>query len=249
LGRGEGKEVKMPFSKVMYSPRFKRAAVYGNGQCNFRCRGCSYNLNLPTKASGPALLTVERVKEVLAGLDVERVHFLGGEPTLNPDLAEVARFAHEELGACTKIGHSNGSVLPPEHIDAISVSIKAFDEAIHREYTGVSNAPVLANFEAMYRRGMQVDASTVFIPGLVGLEEIERIARFIASLDPEIPYHITGYVPVPGAPWRAPTREEVEEAAEVARRYLAYVTFSALTLDDILHIRERDIRYRSVRVA
>jgi len=237
----------MPFSKVTYSSRFKRAAVYGDGRCNFRCQGCSYRLK-PAEGAGP-LLGVEEVKDVLAGLDVERVHFLGGEPTLNPDLAEVARFAHRELGAFTKIGHSNGSIMPPEHIDAISVSIKALDDAKHRAYTGVSNAPVLANFKAMYRRGIRVDASSVFIPGLVGLEEIERIARFIASLDPEIPYHIIGYVPAPDAPWRAPTREEVEEAAEVARRYLAHVTFSALSADDFLHLRERDVRYQSVRVA
>jgi len=237
----------MPFSKVTYSSRFKRAALYGDYRCNFRCRGCSYRLKPPEGAE--PLLGVEEAKEALAGLEVERVHFLGGEPTLNPDLAEVARFAHEKLGAYTKVGHSNGSILPPEHIDAISVSIKAFDEALHRAYTGVSNASVLANFEAMYRRGIQVDASSVLIPGYIGLEEIERIARFIASLDPEIPYHIIGYVPVPDAPWRAPTKEEVEEAAMVAKRYLAQVTFSALSTDDFLHLRERDERYQSVRVA
>jgi len=237
----------MPFTKVTYSSRFRRAAVYGDYRCNFRCRGCSYGL----KPSGEAkpLLGVKEVKEVLAGLDVERVHFLGGEPTLNPDLAELARFVHKELGAFTKIGHSNGSILAPAHIDAISVSLKAFDEALHRDYTGVSNAPVLANFETMYRQGIRVDASSVLIPHYVGLDEIERIARFIASLDPEIPYHIIGYVPVPGAPWRGATREEVEEAAEVAGRYLAHVTFSALTVEDFLHLRERDERYRSVRVA
>ena len=237
----------MPFIKVTYSSRFRRAAIYGDYRCNFRCRGCSYRLKPPEGAE--PLLGVEEAKEALAGLEVERVHFLGGEPTLNPDLAEVARFAHEKLGAYTKIGHSNGSILPPAHIDAISVSIKAFDDALHRDYTEVSNAPVLANFETMYRRGIQVDASSVLIPGYIGLEEIERIARFIASLDPEIPYHIIGYVPVPGAPWRAPTREEVEEAAEAAGRYLAHVTFSALTVDDFLHLWERDKRYRSVRVA
>jgi len=237
----------MPFTKVTYSPRFKRAAVYGDSRCGFHCRGCSYRLKPPAKAH--PLLTTERVEEVLAGLEVERVHFLGGEPTLNPDLAEVARFAHEELGAYTKIGHSTGIHIPPPHIDAISVSLKAVDDALHRDYTGVSNAPVLANFRAMYERGLQVDASSVFIPGYIGLAEIERIARFIASLDPEIPYHIIGYVPVPGAPWRGPTRMEVEEAAAVARRYLSNVTLSALTVDDLLHLQERDVRYQSVRVA
>ena len=237
----------MSFSKVTYSQRFKRANVYGDYRCHFHCRGCSYKLKPP--ASGPPPLSAEQVKEALVGLEVERVHFLGGEPTLNPGLAEVARFAHQELDAYTKLGHSTGSIMPPAHIDAASVSLKTFDEALHRDYTGVSNAAVLANFEAMYRRGVQVDASSVLIPDYIGLDEIERIARFIAALDPEIPYHITGYVPVPGAPWRGPTREEVEEAAAVAQRHLAHVTFSALTADDFFHLRERDVRYQSVRVA
>ena len=237
----------MPFSKITYSSRFKRAAVYGDYRCNFRCRGCSYKLKSPEGTE--SLFSAERANEILAGLDVGRVHFLGGEPTLNPDLAEVARFAHEELGTYTKIGHSTGIRMPPPGIDAISVSLKAFDDDLHKDYTGVSNAPVLTNFKAMYRQGIQVDASSVLIPDYIGPEEIERIARFIASVDPRIPYHIIGYVPVPGAPWRAPTREEVEEAADMARRYLAHVTFSALTVDDFLHLRERDERYQSVRVA
>ena len=247
----------MSFSKVTYSQRFKRANVYSDYRCNFRCRGCSYKLKPPAKERS---LTAEQVKEALAGLaagpdgplarrEVERVHFLGGEPTLNPDLAEVAYFAHQELGAYTKLGHSTGYNLPPAHIDAASVSLKTFDEALHRDYTGVSNAAVLANFEAMYRRGIKVDASSVLIPDYIGLDEIEHIACFVAALDPEIPYHITGYVPVPDAPWRGATREEVEEAAVIAQRLMAHVTFSAMTADDFFHLRERDIRYQSIRVA
>jgi pyruvate formate lyase activating enzyme len=180
---------------------------------------------------------------------LERVHFLGGEPTLNPDLGELARFAHEELGLFTKIGHSNGSRMPPPHIDAVSVSIKALDDRLHRDYTGVSNEAVLANFRKMYERGIALDASTVFIPDYVDIAEIERIAQFIASVNPEIPFHITGYVPVPGTPWRGPTREEVEEAATTARRHLAHVTFSCLSLEDLHRLPERDVRYQSVRVA
>jgi pyruvate formate lyase activating enzyme len=240
-------EVEMSFSKVTYSQHFKRANVYSDYRCNFHCRGCSYKLKPPAKEQS---LAAEQVKEALVGLEeVERVHFLGGEPVLNPDLAEAARFAHQELGAYTKLGHCTGYNLPPAHIDAASVSLKTFDEALHRDYTGVSNAAVLANFEAMYRRGIQVDASSVFIPDCIGLGEIERIACFVASLDPDIPYHITGYVPVPGAPWRGPTREEVEEAAAIAQRYLMQVTFSAMTADEFFHLRERDIRYQSIRVA
>ena len=240
----------MPFRKVTYNARFRRAAVYGEPRCNFRCRGCSYGVKPPEGEGG---LPLRRVMEVLSELSaerpLERVHFLGGEPTLNPDLGELARFVHEELGLSTKIGHSNGSRMPPPYIDAVSVSIKAVDDKLHLDYTGVSNAAVLANFRGMYARGIALDASTVFIPDYVDFAEIERIARFIASVDPDIPFHITGYVPVPGAPWRGPTKEEVEEAAAIARRYLAHVTSSCLSAEDLRRLPERDVRYRSVRVA
>lgn len=238
--------IEMAFYKITYNPHFKRANLYG-WSCNFRCRGCSYKLKSPYE--GEPFLSLEKVKEVLRGLDIEKVHFLGGEPTTNPDLPEIARFAHNELGAYTKIGHSNGSNMPPQDIDATSVSIKAYTDALHIDYTGVSNATALKNFAEAYRLGIKLDASSVFIPGYIACDEIERIARFIAGVDPNIPYHIVGYVPVPGVAWRRPTYGEMEEAAAIASKYLASVTFSHLNLEDFVDLGTRDIRYRSVVVA
>ncbi|TDA32166.1 MAG: hypothetical protein DSO04_02685, partial [Hadesarchaea archaeon] len=64
----------------------------------------------------------------------------------------------------------------------------------------------------------------VYVPGLVEGEEVERIARFLSSLDPGIPYHLDALLP-PDERWRAPSPEEVEEAARRAGRYLRRVTF------------------------
>jgi pyruvate formate lyase activating enzyme len=236
----------MSYYKVTYNAHFKRANLHGWG-CNFNCRGCSYRVKTPYHGEPP--LSVEKVKEVLRGLDIERVHFLGGEPTINPDLPEVAGFVHDELGLYTKIGHSNGSRFPPEGVDATSVSIKAYTDSLHRDYTGVSNVDVLKNFEEAYGRGIAVDASSVFIPGYVDCDEIEKIASFITRIDAEIPYHIIGYIPQPDAPWRQPTRQEVEKAAAIARKHLSKVTCSCLSNEEVLHPEARDIRYRSVRVA
>jgi len=205
-------------------------------------------LNAPYEPGTP-FLDVEQVKEVLGRLDVERVHFLGGEPTTTPNLPELARFAHNELNAYTKIGHSNGSIMPPRYIDAISISIKAYTDSIHVDYTGVSNEKVLNNFVRIYDLGIKLDASSVFIPEYIDCEEIEKIAKFIANIDHRIPYRIIGYVPVPGAPWRGPTQEEVEFAAQTARKHLSNVTFSCLSPDEFLNLRNTDPLYKSIRVA
>jgi pyruvate formate lyase activating enzyme len=139
--------------------------------------------------------------------------------------------------------------MPPKDIDAVSVSIKAYTDAIHIDYTGVSNVNVLKNFVKMYDLGIKMDASSVFIPEYIDYGEIEKIAKFIAEVDPEIPYHLIGYVPVPDAPWREPTRQEIEHAARIAKKYLSKVTFSRLTPDEFLNIRNVDPRYKSIRVA
>lgn len=237
----------MAIYKITYSKEFKRASLYNWG-CNFNCKGCSYKLKTPYMPKTP-FLSAKKVKEILSRLSPEKVHFLGGEPTTNPDLPQLARFCHNELKAYTKIGHSNGSIMPPNDIDAISVSIKAYTNRIHIDYTGVPNNDVLTNFAKIYEMGIKVDASSVFIPEYVDCDEIEKIAKFIADVDPEIPYHIVGYVPVPDAPWRGPTLEEVKCAAQIARKHLSNVTFSCLSHEEFLNLRETDPRYRSVKVA
>jgi pyruvate formate lyase activating enzyme len=168
---------------------------------------------------------LDHIKATLGSLRPKRVHFLGGEPTTNPLLPQLARFAHEELGAFTKLGHSNGSGRIPDYVDGASFSIKALSPNIHEEYTGFSNEEVLRHFADAYYRGLQVTASSVLIPGIIDTEEIERLAEFVASLDRRIPFHITAYMPVPGAPYFAPTVEEVKRARDISKRYLNMVTF------------------------
>ena len=237
----------MAFYKITYSEKFKRANLHNYG-CNFNCAWCSYKLNGHGKPE--RFLTVDKIKEVLSLLDLERVHFIGGEPTMYPGLAEIAEFAHNQLGAYTKIGHSNGSCIPPDHIDAWSVSIRTVSDKVHRDYTGGKSAlTVLRNFKEAYDKGIILDASSILIPDLFGQDEIERIAQFIAEIDPNIPYHIVGYIPVPDSPWRKPTSDEVKKAEDVAKKYLKHVTSSCLSSEDYSTLHTKDIRYRSIRVA
>ena len=67
------------------------------------------------------------------------------------------------------------------------------------------------------------------IPGLIDEYEVEKVAEFIADIDPEIPYRIDAYFKVPDCPWEDATNEEVEHAAELARKHLKHVSY--LTLD------------------
>jgi len=231
--------------KVTYNERYKRANIHTAG-CNFRCIGCSYKLR---KVKEGKKLTPEEVINALKKLNIRRVHFIGGEPTLCPDIKVIAEFCHEKLGIRTKIGHSTGWNMPPEHIDEMNITIKAYTVDLHKKYTGVSNRRVLSNFRKIYKRGVVLSASTVLIPGMIDANEIERIARFISDIDPMIPFHITGYIPVPNTPWRAPTQSEMLEAKNLAENYLEKVSISWFrSAEDYMEMVRRNPRYQSIRV-
>lgn len=83
----------------------------------------------------------------------------------------------------------------------IKFDLKAFDETLHIALTGVSNKRSLENFARTASKFSEnsntpfVIASTLLVPGYVDAEEVGRIARFIASFHPEIPYSLLSFGP------------------------------------------------------
>ncbi len=230
----------MAIFKITYSAEFARATLHHDG-CNFRCLGCTYKLaSRPRPQQWP---TIDAIHDCLRGLELDAVHFMGGEPTTNPQLPELLAFCKRQLGVATRLGHTNGSGLVLQDLDGSNVSFKAFDERLHRRYTGHPAAPLYANFRRSYEAGLEMRASTVFNPEFGGLEQVEKIAAFVGGLDRRIPFHVLGYIPVPGAPWRRPTSEELEQAVAAARRFLDSVTFSHLTSDQAKDLQHRDQRF------
>ena len=141
---------------------------------------------------------------------------LGGEPLTCEDLDEIIGFAKEELEARVKIAHSNASLDVPEGVDEMGVSLRAITKRKHQQLTGAPNNKVLANIFKLFDRGIDLHISTILIPEVITLDEIEKISEYVASVDEGIPFHITGYIPVPGIPWTSPSLEEMRAAVEVA---------------------------------
>jgi len=203
--------------------------------CNFECIGClrkvePFDCHFPEpkgspKPFSPTFLTLDEIIDALKSVKPEIVVFEGWEPTLDPHLSKIATELHREIGTCNYL-LTNGYVLPElEGIDEVKVSIKALSDEIHREYTGKSNRRVLDNLREFYQSGIKLSAETVLIPGYVNEEEIGRIARFLASVDKQIPLRIDAYWPIASKKWRAPTAKEMRKAVEEAERYLVNVSF------------------------
>lgn len=210
--------------------------------CNFHCLGCILKLSpwdchLTTdirrrleSLTSLRTLNFYEMQKVIEPLGVRRVVLGGGEPTIDEEIVDIVMWLNS-VGIRT-ILLTNGYALDKDKVeelkanglDEVCVSIKAFADTIHVGYTGKSNENVLKNFKLLYKSGVRLRAESVLIPGLVGVDEIESIARFIASVDSSIPYRIDGYTSVPGASWRQPSKEEMFKAVGEAGKHLENVS-------------------------
>ncbi len=240
----------MSFSRVTWNPQYDFATLHNWG-CNFHCSYCSYKLR--SGAAGrpgfaapkpERFLTVQELKKALLSVKPGKVYFMGGEPTTASEIEEMLEFAKTELGAVTRLGHTNGSRLPLPYLDGANVGFKAWNEELHMKITGRPKSLIYDNFRAAVEAGLKMAANMVFIPELVGLAELEGLVRFLAELNPEIPFHIMGYIPVPGQTWRRPDAQEMEEAMQRCKQYLPHVNCSHLSSEEALNLEARDDRFK-----
>ncbi|MDI6707656.1 MAG: radical SAM protein [Candidatus Thermoplasmatota archaeon] len=209
----------------------KTACVHFDG-CNFNCLGCirkkdCYDIHLRNKdepKNKTQRLSLARVLKILTTLKAEKVILMGGEPTIDLEILKLTEILRA-LGIYTYL-LTNGYILSDELIQSINeicISIKACSNDLHKKFTGKSNIRVLKNFECAYNSKALLRAESILIPDMIDAEEIEKIAKFISSIDANIPYHIDAYLPVNDL-WRAPTIDEMKNAVDRARKCLKNVT-------------------------
>ena len=157
-----------------------------------------------------------------------------------PHLDRIVTYAKDERGARVRIAHSNASMMPPEGVDEVGVSLRAFSKRKHQQLTGAQNTKVLSNIFRMHDKGIRLKITTILIPEMIDAKEIEEIAQFVSKVGNDVPLHITGYIPVPGLPWRRPTRDEMADAVIAAKRHMPRVTCSILSVREYLSMSEKD---------
>ncbi|KAF0120665.1 MAG: radical SAM domain-containing protein [bacterium] len=219
---------------IVYSPELKEICLYFDGGCNFSCHGCitryypqDCHLDELPRDTKKKRLSQREVISFLKSLSFRRVIFLGLEPALDPDFLLLAKILKERFSTYNIVLTNGWEYIDDKAIDEVCVSIKAYSKTIFKEFTGKDNPEkVLENFKKYAENcSIKLRAESVFIPGYIDNEEIEKIARFIASIDSTIPYRIDAYIPFGGKDkFRKPTKEEMERANTIAHRYLKKVS-------------------------
>lgn len=203
--------------------------------CNFHCKGCFR----PARDEGGTRLTAEETLERMEraclnyyGKVPSEAMITGGEPTLDRDYLLSLVKGLKEKGFEKIVLMTNGYELgvDEDYVNELEeaglteahVDLKAFSEDVHRWYTGKSNEPVLRAIEKLNASGIELLIQTVYMPGTVDDAEIEKIAKFLASVNKNIKYRINPFVPIFAYEkvTKRPTLEEMERAYEIASMHL-----------------------------
>ena len=245
----------MSFHSITHNAKYRFATLHNYG-CMFRCPVCSYKLHRgPEGRPGYAwpkpdgFLTTGQIKEALRTVDLATLYFMGGEPTMARNLAELLDFGKNTMGVRTFLGHCNGWKLDLPNLDGANVGLKAWDPQVHRAYTGREKDLIFGNFQRAFEAGMDLKANVVYVPGLVDVDQVEAIAAWLGSLSRDIRFHIMGYIPVPGQPYERPTAEQMTEAVACCKRHLNQVGRSHLTSEEARNHAVRDDRFAVKQIA
>ena len=219
----------MNIHRITYNPKLNSASLYFIG-CNFRCRGCFWKeLYGKTDFKKIRFLNLDETVDVLKKVSPSRVHIISGDPVLSPEFRALPKRLYDEFKCEVRL-MTNGFILPDiEGLSHVAFSIKAYDEDLHKRYTGRSNEMCLKNFEKLYANNVDIAASTVLIPDFVWFDEIEKIAGFVASVGKDIPLRIINYAPVADLPLRVPDIKEIDYAVSLASKHLNNVSRSPLS--------------------
>ncbi len=188
--------------------------------CNFRCGFCQnwgisqINCTLPVSktASGKKTKELDTIKQQMGELfsaekvvalakahECRSIAYTYTEPTVSWEFVlETAKLAHES--GLKNILVTNGyftaaafSLLKP-YLDAVNLDLKFFQDRSYEKICAAHLTPVLDSLRLLVSAGVWVEVTTLIIPGVNdSLKELAEIAKFIAELNLDIPWHISRF--------------------------------------------------------
>jgi pyruvate formate lyase activating enzyme len=188
-----------------FYPGSKALSIAAAG-CNFRCSFCqNWEISQAPRRSGGALRgTALLPRDIVAEAQAQgcrSISYTYTEPTIFFEYAYDAARLASEAGLANNFvtnGYMTAEALTTirPYLDAANVDLKAFKDETYKKICGARLDPVLDTIRLMRKLGVWVEVTTLVVPGLNdGDAELAGIARFIAGVDPDIPWHISRFHP------------------------------------------------------
>ncbi len=222
---------------------FSVAAAGCNLRCDF-CQNWRISQHKPYECfkSISTTLYPEEIVERADMRGAESISYTYSEPAIFFEYAyETSKLAHQK--GLKNIFVTNGFIsldaiekISP-YLDAANVDLKYFSEGLYADKSGGELRPVLDSIEKMKKLGVWIEITTLIIPGVNDSpDEFNKIASYIASLDKNIPWHISRFFPDYKCKYKKPTPyESMKKAAKSGKEaglkyvYMGNVNKAAIT--------------------
>jgi pyruvate formate lyase activating enzyme len=193
---------KKPFFHFL--PGSKAFSVAAPG-CNFRCLHCqNHEISQMPREGGDITgekVSCEEIVSMAQQYNCASISYTYTEPTIffeyACDTAKIASTKGLKNNFVTN-GYMTTEALDmvAPYLDGANVDLKAFSEAFYKKICSAKLKPVLANIKKMHDLGIWVEVTTLIIPTLNDqADELREIARFLRSVSPEIPWHVSAFYP------------------------------------------------------
>lgn len=221
---------KKPLARFYPGSKILSVGSYG---CNLSCSFCQNYLISMVKESETEFGILMPEELVEQALSYRKHGNIGIAYTYNEPL-----IGYEYVRDCAILARNKGlknvvvtnGCVEPEilneilpYIDAFNVDLKGFTEEFYRKVGG--SLELVKAFIQRAAQDSHVEVTTLIIPGENDKkEEITESAKWIASIDNNIPYHISRFFPQ----WKMLDKDStnvsvIYELAEESRKYLKHV--------------------------
>jgi pyruvate formate lyase activating enzyme len=196
---------KKPFFHVLAG---SDALTFGMLGCDFHCANCQNWLSSQALRDPESDVSIGFVRKITPEQMVAAAKRSGAkviassynEPLITSEWAvSIFRLAQQEGIKCVYV--SNGNATPEvlnylrPYLSAYKIDLKTMQDQQYRKLGGVL-ANVLDGIRMAHALGLWVEVVTLVIPGFNdSTDELMDAARFIASVSPDIPWHVTAFHP------------------------------------------------------
>jgi pyruvate formate lyase activating enzyme len=194
-----------PIEKKPFFHAAPGALAYSFGMlgCDLHCAYCqnwvtSQALRDPQSVPGLRRISADTIVSDAARLGAYAIVSTYNEPLITSEWAVDVFKVAKSAGFVTGFV-SNGNATPEvleylrPWVDLYKVDLKSFDDRHYRQLGGRLQ-PILDSIRRLHAMGFWVEIVTLLIPGFNDRpDEIARLTAFIASVSPDIPWHVTAF--------------------------------------------------------
>ena len=208
----------------------KNILSVGTFGCNFSCDFCQNYTIAQFRSKSHYLSSEDLIEKCLQADNNIGLAFTYNEPTIWYEYVyDTAKLLKENHPEQKVVLVTNGFINPKPlqdllpYVDAMNIDLKAFTRDYYQKVCGGDLEPVLKTIETA-SQACHVEVTTLLVPGLNdSREEVEKLSRFLAGIDKNIPLHLSRYFPTYKMDLPATDVDVMKDRFNIAKKCLNHV--------------------------